>query len=202
MLEEDDLQNAGQFYQRSLTMRTELGEKGGMAQSQLSLANLALENDRADQAESLARDAASEFEKENDSDQRTAAEDVLARSLIAQGKYDQAAREIAVAEKLGARDLPTTLSLSITSATLLGKTGKATEAERELQTVEARAAGKGLLVLEWQARLALAEVQTLIGQQSSARSNLEVVKQQSTAKGFRLFARKAADAEASPRHRG
>jgi len=202
MLEEDDLQNAGQYYQRSLTMRTELGEKGGMAQSQLSLANLALENDRADQAESLARDAASEFEKENDSDQRTAAEDVLARSLIAQGKYDQAAREIAVAEKLGARDLPTTLSLSITSATLLGKTGKATEAERELQTVEARAAGKGLLVLEWQARLALAEVQTLIGQQSSARSNLEVVKQQSTAKGFRLFARKAADAEASPRHRG
>ena len=198
---EDDLQSAYRSYQQSLTMRTELGEQGGKAQNQLSLANLALENRQAAQAESLARDAASEFEKENDSDQRTAAEDVLARSLIAQGKYDQAAREIVVAQELGARDMPTTLSLSITRARLLGETGKAAEAERELQNVESRAAEKGLLVLEWQARLALAEVQTLSGQMSSAQSNLELVKRQAIPRGFHLFARKAAGAEASARHR-
>jgi tetratricopeptide (TPR) repeat protein len=202
MLAEDDLQSAYRSYQQSLTMRTELGEKGGKAQSQLSLANLALENAHAAQAESLARDAAREFEGENDSDQRTAAEDVLAQSLIAQGKYDEAAREIVLAQKLGARDMPTTFSLSITRAKLLGKTAKTAEAERELQKVESRAAEKGLLVLEWQARLALADVQTLSGQLSSARSNLEFVKQQAIPRGFRLFARKAAAAEASARHRG
>jgi tetratricopeptide (TPR) repeat protein len=198
---EDDLQSAYQCYQQSLMIRSELGEKGGIAQSQLSLANLALENAHAAQAESLARDAAREFERENDFDQRTAAEDVLARSLIAQGKYDQAAREIGLAQKLGARDMPTTLSLSVTRAKLLGKTAKTAEAERELQKVESRAAAKGLLVLEWQARLALANVQTLSGQVSSARSNLELVKRQAIPRGFHLFARQAADAEATLRHR-
>jgi tetratricopeptide (TPR) repeat protein len=202
MLAEDDLQGANRSYQQSLTIRTELGEKGGVAQSQLSLAELALENGQAAQAESLAREAASEFEKENDSDQRTAAEDVLARSLMAQEKYDEAARELAIAQKLGARDIPTTLSLSVTRAMLLGKTAKTTEAERELQKVETRSAEKGLLVFQWKARLALADVQTLSGQLASARSNLELVKRQAAPKGFRFFARKAADAEASPRHRG
>lgn len=199
---EDDLQGASRSYQQSLTMRSELGEKGGMAQSQLSLANVALENAHAAEAESLARDAAKEFETENDSDQRTAAENVRAQSLMAQGKYDQAANEIALAQKLGARDLPTTLSLSITRAKLLGKTAKTAEAERELQKVQGLAAEKGLLVLEWQARLALAEVQALSGQLSSARSNLELVKRQAIPTGFRLIARKAADAEAAPRHGG
>jgi tetratricopeptide (TPR) repeat protein len=201
LLAEDDLQSAYQTYQQALKMRSELGEKGGVAQSQMSLANLALENRQAAQAESLARDAAKEFETENDSDQRTAAEEVLARSLIAQGKYDQAAREIALAQKLGARDLPTTLSLSITRGNLLGKTAKTAEAERELQKVQSDAAGKGLVLLEWQARLALADVQTSSGQLSSARSNLELVKRQAIAKGSHLFARKAGDAEASARHR-
>lgn len=198
---EDDLQGASRSYQQSLTMRSELGEKGGMAQSQLSLANVALENAHAPEAESLARDAAKEFETENDSDQLTAAENVLAQSLIAQGKYDQAEKEIALAQKLEARDLPTTLSLSITRAKLLSKTAKTAEAERELQKVQGRAAEKGLLVLEWQARLALADVQTVSGQLSSARSNLELVKRQAIPTGFRLIARKAADAEAS-RHGG
>lgn len=201
MFAQDDLQGASQSYQQSLTIRTELGEKGGVAQSQLSLANLALENSQAAQAVSLARDAASEFEKENNSDQRTAAEDVLARSLMAQGEYDQAAREITGAQRLGAQDLPTTLSLSITRARLLGETGKTAEAERELQNVESRTAEKGLLILAWQARLALADVQSLSGQLSSARSNLELVKRQAAPRGFHLLARKAADAEASPRHR-
>ena len=200
LLAEDDLQTASRSYQQSLTMRSELGEKGGIAQSQLSIANLALENDQAAQAESLAREAAKEFETENDADQHTPAEEVLARSLIAQAKYDQAAREIALAQKLGARDMSTTLSLSITRARLLGKTAKITEAERELQKVESRAAEKGLLVLKWQARLVLANVQSASGQLSAATSNLELIKQQAAPKGFRLLVRKATEAQASVRH--
>ena len=118
-----------------------------MANSHVSLAILALENGQPAQAESLARDAAKEFETENDADQRTAAEDVLAQSLIAQGDYDHAAKEIDLARKLGARDLPTTLSLTITRAKLLAKTAKSAEAERELQQVESHAGEKGLLGL-------------------------------------------------------
>jgi Tfp pilus assembly protein PilF/TolB-like protein len=198
---EDDLRGAEQSYQQSLAMRGELGEKGGMANSHVSLAILALEDGQAAQAEALARDAAKEFETENDADQRTAAEDVLAQSLIAQGDYDHAAKEIDLARKLGARDLPTTLSLNITSAKLLAKTAKSAEAERELQQVGSHAAEKGLLGLECQARLALADAQILSGNLASARANLQLVKRQAAARGFHLWARKAAEAEASLRTR-
>jgi eukaryotic-like serine/threonine-protein kinase len=198
---EDDLQGAQQSYQQSLALYSKLGEKGGMARSQVSLAIVALENGQPAQAESLARVAAKEFETENDADQRTAAEDVLAQSLIAKGDYDEAGREIDLAQKLGARDLPTTLSLTITRARLLAKTAKRAEAQRELQQVERRAAERSLLGLAWQARLALAEVQVLGGTLASAWSNLQFVKRQATPKGFHLLARKAADAEASLRNR-
>jgi tetratricopeptide (TPR) repeat protein len=63
---EDDLRGAWQSYQQSLTMRGELGEKGGVANSHVSLAIVALENGQLAQAETLARDAAQEFETEND----------------------------------------------------------------------------------------------------------------------------------------
>jgi hypothetical protein len=198
---EDDLRGAWQSYQQSLTMRGELGEKGGVANSHVSLAIVALENGRLAQAETLARDAAKEFETENDADQRTAAEDVLAQSLIAQGDYDRAAKEIDLARKLGARDLPTTLSLTITRAKLLAKTAKSAEAERELQQVGSHAAEKGLLGLECQARLALADAQILGGNLASARANLQLVKRQAAARGFHLWARKAAEVEASLRSR-
>jgi eukaryotic-like serine/threonine-protein kinase len=200
LLAEDDLRGAEQSYQQSLAMRVELGEKGGMANSHVSLAILALENGQAAQAESLARDAAKEFETENDADQRTAAEDVLAQSLIAQGDYDRAAKEIDLARKLGVRDLPPTLSLSITRAKLLTKTAKSAEAERELQQVGSHAAEKGLLGLECQARLALADAQIANGNQASARANLQLVKRRATGRGFHLLARKAAEAEASLRN--
>jgi hypothetical protein len=198
---QDDLRGALQSYQQSLTMRGELGEKGGMANSQVSLAILALENGQPAQAESLARDAAREFETENDADQRTAAEDVLAQSLIAQRDYDHAATEIGLARKLGARDLPTTLSLSITRAKLLARTAKKDEAQSELQQVESYAAKKNLIGVEWQARLALADAQIISGNLSSARANLQLIKRQAAPKGFHLLARKAANAEASLRSR-
>jgi serine/threonine protein kinase/tetratricopeptide (TPR) repeat protein len=198
---EDDLRGAEQSYQQSLTMRGELGEKGGVANSHVSLAIVALENGQLAQAETLARDAAKEFETEKDADQRTAAEDVLAQSLIAQGNYDHAAKEIDLARKLGARDLPTTLSLTITRAKLLAKTAKSAEAVTELQQVESHAGEKGLLGLEWQARLALADAQIASGNLASARANLQLVKRQAAARGFGLLARKAAEAEASLRNR-
>jgi eukaryotic-like serine/threonine-protein kinase len=198
---EDDLRGAQQSYQQSLTMRGELGEKGGMANSHVSLATLALENGQPAQAESLARDAAKEFETENNADQRTAAEDVLAQSLIAQGDYDHAAREIDLAQKLGARDLPTIISLTITRARLLTKTAKNAEAERELQQVEGHAAERSLRGLEWQACLALADAQIRSGNLAFARANLQLIKRQATPRGFQLLTRKAAEVEASLRHR-
>ena len=197
---EDDLRGAQQSYQQSLAMRSELGEKGGVANSHISLALLALESGQPAQAEALARDAAKEFEVENNADQRTAAEDVLAQSLIAQADYEHAAKEIVLAQKLGASDLPTIISLTITKARLLARTAKSAEAERELQQVEGQTTEKGLLGLEWQARLALADAQIRSGNPALARASLQLVKRQAGPRGFQLLTRKAAEVEASLRH--
>lgn len=87
--------------------------------------------------------------------------------------------------------------LSLLEPRCSAKPRKQAEAERELQKVQSGAVGKGLLLLEWQARLALADVKTLSGHLSSARSNLDLVNRQAIPRGFHLVARKAADAEAS-----
>jgi len=83
---------------------------------------------------------------------------------------------------------------------LLAKTAKKAQAQRELQEVESRAAAKGLFALGWQARLAIADIQSS-SDLAGARSNLQLVERQATLKGFHLLGRKAADAEASLRDR-
>jgi hypothetical protein len=172
-------------------MRRELGEKGAAAASQVALALVALEKNQWEQAAALAREAAREFEKENDADQRTAAEDALVRALIAQRRFDDAANEIAVTEKLGARDVPTVTSFRITAATLLAETGKSGEAQRQLERIATEAAAKGLLGLAYRARLALGEAQLQGGTRATAESTLKALQKEAAPRGYALLARKA-----------
>ncbi len=199
-LAQDHMSEAQLSDEQSLQLRKELGERGGIANSQLSLAAVALESGKLAQAASLAREAVHEFDAENDADQRTAAENILAQAFMAEDKYRDAAREISVAQKLQIHDLTTTLSLEVTAAELLAKTGRPAEAERQLQQLERRAADKGLVWLEWQARLALAETEITSGKLSLARVNLASVQREAGPRGYRLLARKAATAEASLRN--
>jgi serine/threonine protein kinase/tetratricopeptide (TPR) repeat protein len=194
---QDYLRGAQELYEQSLVMRTELGEKGGIANSQISLGIVALENGQAAQAQSLARNAAKEFASENNASEEVAAEDVLAQSLIALQDYDHAANAINKARKLGAHDFATGLSLNVTAAKLLAKTQQNIEAQRELRQCEKAAAEKGLIGIEWQARLALAETQILGGYITSAKANFKSVKRQAAVKGFRLLVRKADQTEMS-----
>ena len=136
-----------------------------------------------------------EFATENNADQETAAKDVLAQSLIASGDYDHSAKEIEIARKLGARDLPVTLSLKITGGRLLAKIDKNTEAERELKQCEKEAAEKGLVGIGWQALLSLADAQVLGGYKQSATANLQRIRSEASLKGFRLLVRKAQESE-------
>jgi hypothetical protein len=197
---QDDLQGARSSYERSLQLRQELGEKGGIANSQVSLAAVALENGRATEAASLASQAAHEFQSEKDADQQAAAENMLAQALIAQGKYSDATAVMAVAQTLQVHDLLTTVSLDLTAAKLHAKTGKLLEARRELQQTENRAAEKGLIGLASQAQLALAEADIASGKLSQARADLQSIDRLAAPRGYRLLARKASELEASLRN--
>lgn len=189
-LAEDDLALAGKRYQRSLEIRTQLGEKGSMAATQASLAALAIEQNHAAQGETLARQAAQEFQVERVPNQEAGARDVLAQALFAQHKVDEAVAEVAAATALGATDPATVLSLSITSARVsAGKSGAAS-ALQKLQATSQRAKTLGLVPYQFQARLAIGEIQGA-GPGAGARPALESLARDARQSNFKLVARKA-----------
>jgi tetratricopeptide (TPR) repeat protein/TolB-like protein len=192
-LAQDDLAGAQSSYEKSLEIRKKLNEQGGSASTQVALAILALEKRDATQALTLATQAAHVFETEHDSDQQMYADDALARALIFQAKYSDAASAISSAKKLQVRDLPLTLQLDITHAELLLKTGSPEEAARHLGETEVRANNAALPEIAWRARLVLAEVQIAGGKLAAAQANLKSIERDAGTKGYRLLARKAFD---------
>jgi Tfp pilus assembly protein PilF/TolB-like protein len=191
LMAQDDLPGAEKTFNEALSIRTQLGEKGNIAGTQVSLATLALEQDRLEKAQTLAEAAAAEFHTESDADQETSARDVKAQALIAQGKLTAAQSEIAKLQSLPVRDQPTKLSLEITSARLLARTGKAGEALGNLRGTLRDATRMNLLGIEFSARLALAEVQILSGDTVAAHATLDQLSKDSGNAGFRLIVRQA-----------
>ncbi|MGA8152579.1 MAG: protein kinase [Terriglobales bacterium] len=195
LLAQDDLAGAEKNYQDSLAINTQLGQKGGIASSRVSLATLLLAKGQPEAAETLARQAADEFNAEKDADQENGARDVIAQSLMQQGKFAEAGAEINLAERLSARDQLATLSLAITRASLLGRTGETAKSLAQFGETVQRAKQMGLVYCELRARLAQAEVRYLAGESAAASSDLERLKEESARLGFRLIARKSAETQ-------
>jgi eukaryotic-like serine/threonine-protein kinase len=191
LLSEDDLTSAEKRYQESLGLRTQLGEKGSIANTQVSRAMLALEQDRAGPAEGLARGAADEFHAEKLPSQELAARDVLAQALLAQKKPDEAAAEVARASELKITDIPTELGFEITRGRVTTRTTGSTEGATKLLAAEKRATQLGMVPYDLQARLALAEAQILKGEGTKAQVVLNTLVTDATRRRYKLIARKA-----------
>ena len=196
LMAQDDLAAAEKNYNDALAINTQLGDKAGIAGSRVSLAILELEKGQSAAAESLARQAAEEFHAENDADQETGARDVVAQSLLEQRKFDQAKAEIDAAAKLSAQDRLVTIALSITSARLLENAGDKPKALAALAEVLQREKNMGLVYYQLKTRLAQGELHYRAGESGAAGSSLESLREESTRLGFRLIARKCAEAQA------
>jgi ATP/maltotriose-dependent transcriptional regulator MalT len=192
-----DFVAAEKDYSESLALRTQLGDATGTAGCQISFALLSLEKGEIEKARVQAADVVQKLHAENDSEQEASARDVLAQSLMAQGKLSEAKSEIAGATDIKAQAQTTRLSLAITSARLLAKEGKITESRRALQGVLQRASDMKLVGYQLLGRLAQAEVQAEGGDVAGARSNLRQLGRDANGLGFELIARKASAAESS-----
>ena len=193
-LAQDNVASAEKAYADSLTLRTELGERWGIAYCKSLLAALALEKGHGTQSESLAREAAQEFRVEKDADQEAMAHDRIAQALIAQSRISDAQAEIDLATNLSARD-DTKLAIQITSARLLNREGKTSEALYKLDRILKKAADMKLVGYQFSARLARGEIQAAAGNASAAHSNLRRLRSDGEKSGFLLVARKATAAE-------
>ena len=83
---------------------------------------------------------------------------------------------------------------AIAKARIDAASGKTEEALKGLASVEKEAHAAGLVAIEFEARLALGEVERKAGQTAKARTTLNELAQEAKAKGFNLIAVKAGGA--------
>jgi len=129
---------------------------------------------------------------------------VLAQALLAEGRTDEARQ--ATASGGASRELPTLAAginfglgqeFTVLNERLRASTGRPNDladAIRSLRSILVEAARQRNLSAEFQARLALGEIEIKSGDGVTGRADLAVLQKDAQANGFGLIAREAADA--------
>jgi len=192
--------SARQQYQEALDIRQKMGEMDLVAENQLSLAELALEEAHPEQAESLLQPAIAEFEKEKADPDSTGAYIALSRAMLAENKVDQARKAIQRAVELTrhspdpALKFPTAIQSARIEIASAGRGAAANAAlagtRQRLRSILADARKLGYYNLQCEARLALGELE-LKANPSLGRSMLKQLADDASARGLQLISSKA-----------
>jgi predicted negative regulator of RcsB-dependent stress response len=193
------LNSARDEYNQSMDLRTKIGEKGTAAETQLALASLLVDEGHADQVMESLRNVKEEFHKDGLGDDEILANIMSARALLAQGKVADAQKAIAGVPDLLAKsqDFSVRLRASIIQAQVEAAGGKYDMAVHGLQTTIANATKSGYLGLQFEAQLALGQMQIAAGEVAVGQSLLSDVAARAQERGFQLIASKAASAKAA-----
>src|SRR5579859_7412217 len=200
-LAQDDLPAARQNYQQALAIHRQVGNKGGIAESQAALAGVSIEEGKYPDAEATLRNSLAEFHAEKVLMDEIRAETDLSRVLLSEGKLADARQAISDALALSAnsRDpslkLPAAIQDARIEAAELASRSKSrpdlSDPRRKLQNVLSTAHQLGYYGIECDARLALAELD-LRTAPAAARSQLALLAQQAHDRGLNLVSKKAA----------
>jgi len=197
MMIRDDLFGARKKHEAALASRQkEHGSVRELFDSRIRMAQLALEQGQPADAEAGVRDALNDYAAKDEPSARIEADEVLVRSLVAQGKLPQA-QEIVNSDKnfmAQSEDWFSRISFNIVSSELLTASGNAKEAIQPLQVCVEKSKKSGFSQLELEARLALGEAEIKAGQSTAARSELSSLLHDARARGFLLIARKTTSA--------
>jgi eukaryotic-like serine/threonine-protein kinase len=182
-----DLTGARKYFEDALAMRDQRGEKATAAETRLSLAELAIDEERHETAEELARSAAQEFRHEKADFAAAQAHLCLSRSLLVRGKVREAQKEIDRAAALLKKNtnLYARLSFGIAAARAGAALGRRDEALRSLEAIRGETGKAGLVGYQLEAGLAMARIE-------KSASRLAAIENEAIAKGYRLIARQAA----------
>lgn len=185
-----DLGAAKKSYQDAFSSLQKQNDQQDLPNATLALALLALEEGKPTEAEKRARDAVDAYVNLKQVDSELDARNALIWALLAQGRLNDAQSELAIANKVPAKDSGSFVALQITSDRLMALTGKAAEAKRDLAVRLAEAQKQKRTDLQFQVRLALAEIDALSNKQT-ARFALEKIAADARNTGFELVADKA-----------
>jgi len=187
-----DLAGARKQYEQALALAKELGDEDVTAQVNVSLAAVALAEKRFMDGAALAQQGAAGYEKAGSWGSGAWGEAMLARNLLGAGKTAEAqsaaAKAIQLSQQSGAQT--PRYEAALADARVRVKTGKVAEARKELETVLSSAHKLEYRLYEYQARLALAEIEMIYGS-GSGRDDLNALEKDAAAHGALLVAKEA-----------
>ena len=192
LLARGDLAGARKQYEQALALCEEIKDEDFASQIRNALAFLALVEGRFSDGEALARQAAAAFEKTNSAASGAAANAMLARNFLGQGNFTKAGAAAAQAEKLSQQAAGQTARFEavLADSRVKAKSGKVVEARQELETMLASAHKFGYRIYEYEARLALGEIELWSGN-PAAHADLTNVGADARAQGSLLVANQA-----------
>jgi DNA-binding winged helix-turn-helix (wHTH) protein/tetratricopeptide (TPR) repeat protein/TolB-like protein len=182
-----DLEGARARYAESLQVWREMGEAYATP-LRVRMAELDLESGRAASAESQLRECLAALQGQRRVGVELAAHTLLARVLLAEGRRDEARREVELASPLAAasQSRERRLEFAIAAGSIKALEAAAAEAHRY-----------GFAGLVFEAQLATGESDLAAGRESSGLSRLRKLEREAQSRGFLTIARDARAVQAS-----
>jgi serine/threonine protein kinase/tetratricopeptide (TPR) repeat protein len=192
LLARGDSAGAREQYEQALALCKEMNDQDFTAQIDASLASIALVEKRYSDGESLAKQSAAGFEKANSPGNIAWAHALLARNLLGAGNLTEARGAATRAMTLARQGTGETnrYEAILADSRAKAKSGKAAEARQELETMLSSTHKYGYRLYEYQARLALGEIELWSGS-PSARPHLATLEADARAQGALLVATQA-----------
>jgi tetratricopeptide (TPR) repeat protein/TolB-like protein len=197
---EGKLDQARDKCREALAIQNEMGAQIDAADTQVSMAELLIEGGHPRDAEAVVIEAREVIRKLVGNE--IWADAVLARALLAQGKFADAAKELDAAmhpeAKIQTEEVR--LKVALVAASVRAVSGKSVDhaaAARSLKATLAEATKLGFVPYQYEARLTLGEMEMESGQITAGRAHLTALEKDARAKGFLRIARKAAAAKVS-----
>ncbi len=193
-----NLNEARSQYEKALAICQEIQDDDFGGQIRSSLSAIALREKRFADAESLARTAATTFDKSNSTGSGAWAHSMVAMALLQQGKLDDAERESAQAMKLSheTSSKPPQYEAIMADAQLKARRGKSESAQRELDPAIASSRQAGYRIYEYRLRLVAGEI-ALPLHPAAAKAALRSLESEARSHGALLMAQEANELTAS-----
>jgi eukaryotic-like serine/threonine-protein kinase len=192
-----DFAGARSQFEQTLALRQKMGALELVAESQVEIASLAIEEGRPGEAEPLLRAALAEFEKEKSDPNSSSAYTLLSRTLLMQGEVEEARKAVERGANLSLTSSDPALKLPAQiqqarvemAGAAVSKSSLAV-AHQRLRSIIATAMRLGYRNLEYEAQLTLGELE-LKTDSSLAHKHLTIVASETRSLGLELLARRA-----------
>ncbi len=193
LADQGDLQAARNSHQQALVLGQEIGDKQAVAETELALARISIEQGHAADAETAIRKCKEQFHQDKQADDELAAGIALMDALLAEPKLAEAESEARQAKSLADESVNTLLRLqfAVMSGRVQDWSGNFPAASAQLKKTLQESHSHQLLELEFETRLALAELSRRSGQSDTARTEALSLGKAARQNGFGLIASKA-----------